>query len=100
MQLLYDVDAGQRNPILAVVGKLQFEVVQARLEAEYGVTAVVEPLNYKLARWIDGDPATLDKLPWGHGLLRARDAIIDAQFATAAARATLARTIGTAAELR
>ena len=74
MQVLYDVDAGQRNPILAVVGKLQFEVVQARLEAEYGVTAVIEPLNYKLARWIDGDPETLDKLPWGHGLLRARDA--------------------------
>ena len=74
MQVLYDQDAGQRNPILAVVGRLQFEVVQARLEAEYGVQSVVEPLSYKLARWVDGDPDTLDRLPWGHGLLRARDA--------------------------
>jgi peptide chain release factor 3 len=34
MQVLYDQDAGQRHPILAVVGRLQFEVVQARLETE------------------------------------------------------------------
>jgi peptide chain release factor 3 len=73
MQVLYDQDAGQRHPILAVVGRLQFEVVQARLETEYGVTALVEPLSYKLARWLHGDPETIDRLPWGYGLLRARD---------------------------
>ena len=54
MQVLYDADAAQRHPILAVVGRLQFEVVQARLEAEYGVTTVLEALPYKLARWLEG----------------------------------------------
>ncbi len=73
MQVLYDQDAAQRHPILAVVGRLQFDVVQARLEQEYNVTAVVEPLTYKLARWLTGPAEVLDRLPWGHGLLRARD---------------------------
>jgi peptide chain release factor 3 len=86
MQVLYDADAAQRHPILAVVGRLQFDVVQARLDAEYGVTTVLEPLPYKLARWIDGPPEALERLPWGHGLLRGRDsqgrlvALFRAQF--------------------
>jgi peptide chain release factor 3 len=37
MQVLHETDAQRRDPILAVVGVLQFEVVQARLEDEYGV---------------------------------------------------------------
>ncbi|MCC6188834.1 MAG: peptide chain release factor 3 [Anaerolineales bacterium] len=73
MQVLYGADASQRHPILAVVGRLQFDVVQARLEQEYGVPTVVEPLAYKLARWVTGEPEELERLPWGHGLLRARD---------------------------
>jgi peptide chain release factor 3 len=73
MQVLYDADAAQRHPILAVVGRLQFDVVQARLEAEYGVKTIVEPLPYKVARWLAGEPEDIERLPWGHGLLRARD---------------------------
>jgi peptide chain release factor 3 len=73
MQVLYDTDAGQRHPLLAVVGRLQFDVVQARLETEYGVDTVLEPLSYKLARWIEGPPEVIERLPWGHGLLRTRD---------------------------
>jgi peptide chain release factor 3 len=74
MQVLYEVEASQRHPILAVVGRLQFDVVQARLEAEYGVATIVEPLTYKVARWIEGAPEAIERLPWGHGLLRTRDA--------------------------
>ncbi len=74
MQVLYEQDAGQRHPILAVVGRLQFDVVQARLEAEYGVSTKLEPLTYRLARWLDGPGEAIERLPWGHGLLRARDA--------------------------
>jgi peptide chain release factor 3 len=73
MQVLYDADAAQRHPILAVVGRLQFDVVQARLDTEYGVKTIIEPLPYKLARWLDGPPDAIERLPWGHGLLRARD---------------------------
>lgn len=38
-------------PILAAVGQLQFEVVIARLAAEYNVEATLEPLAFTSARW-------------------------------------------------
>ncbi len=48
--------------ILGAVGVLQFDVTMARLEAEYGVDAVYEPVDYSTARWIDcADPKTLDR---------------------------------------
>lgn len=41
----------QRAPLLAAVGPLQFEVVQYRLESEYGAESRFEPAPYSLARW-------------------------------------------------
>ena len=38
--------------ILGAVGPLQFEVVAFRLQDEYGVTCVFEPINVHTARWI------------------------------------------------
>jgi peptide chain release factor 3 len=38
--------------ILGAVGVLQFEVIMARLKAEYGVEADTEPVDYATARWI------------------------------------------------
>jgi peptide chain release factor 3 len=49
------------NYILGAVGVLQFEVVVARLQAEYGVEATTEPVNYSAARWIyNNDRKKLD----------------------------------------
>lgn len=73
MQVLYEVDAGRRDPILAVVGILQFEVVQARLENEYGVQTKLEPLPHQLSRWIEGDADELEKLPWRYSMVRTTD---------------------------
>jgi peptide chain release factor 3 len=73
MQVLYDTDAYRRDPILAVVGMLQFDVVRWRLEAEYGVSTVLEPMTYKLSRWAEGPEEVLERLPWGHGLHKVRD---------------------------
>jgi peptide chain release factor 3 len=39
--------------ILGAVGQLQFEVVAFRLQDEYGVQCVFEPVNVHTARWID-----------------------------------------------
>jgi peptide chain release factor 3 len=48
--------------ILGAVGILQFDVTMARLEAEYGVDAVYEPVDYSAARWVDcEDKKTLDR---------------------------------------
>lgn len=41
--------------ILGAVGVLQFDVIMARLKAEYGVDALYEGINYATARWISCD---------------------------------------------
>jgi peptide chain release factor 3 len=60
--------------VLAVVGKLQFDVVQARLEMEYSVPTELEPLPFALARWIEGPEAVVKSLPVRSEALLARDA--------------------------
>lgn len=73
MQVLYETDAGKRDPILAVVGILQFDVVKARLETEYGVPTRLEPLKYEEARVVEGPQEKIEALPWGYGLVRTQD---------------------------
>ena len=53
VQGLQRTNAAQRVPILAAVGPLQFEVVQYRLESEYGAESRLEPTEWKLLRWLD-----------------------------------------------
>ncbi|MDB4484711.1 MAG: peptide chain release factor 3 [Parasynechococcus sp.] len=62
VQILYDIDESKRDPILAAVGQLQLEVVQHRLEHEYGVETRLEPLGYQVARWVAGGWPELEKL--------------------------------------
>jgi len=51
VQVYYSVDSIRREPILGAVGKLQFDVVEARFLQEYSVRAVNTPLNFVCARW-------------------------------------------------
>jgi peptide chain release factor 3 len=73
IQLLYPTDSSRREPILAAVGALQFDVVRARLESEYGVETRLEPLNYEFARWVRGTPEALVALGNSRGRLRCED---------------------------
>ncbi len=50
MQVFY-VAAGRREPIVGVVGALQFDVIVSRLQTEYNVVASVDPASYTAARW-------------------------------------------------
>jgi peptide chain release factor 3 len=53
--------------IVGVVGPLQFEVLAARIEAEYGLPATFESAGVEAARWIDADdPAVLKKFTDGN----------------------------------
>jgi peptide chain release factor 3 len=61
MQVFY-VTAGRREPIVGVVGALQFDVIVSRLHNEYGVEAKVEPASYVLARWVADPAAALPSL--------------------------------------
>ncbi len=45
-------DPSTEDIILGVVGELQFEVFQYRLENEYGVKVNLNRIPYKIARWI------------------------------------------------
>ncbi len=59
VQVLHPAVGGLQAPILASVGELQFDVVEARLAGEYGVRIAVERLPHTLARRIEGDPAAV-----------------------------------------
>lgn len=43
------------EPILGVVGVLQFDVIKFRLQNEYSVEGVFEPVPYNCARWYHSD---------------------------------------------
>jgi peptide chain release factor 3 len=45
---------GIEEMILGVVGQLQFEVMEYRMKAEYGVDIVLQRLPYQFARWVIG----------------------------------------------
>ncbi|MDJ0796456.1 MAG: peptide chain release factor 3 [Calothrix sp. MO_167.B12] len=62
VQIMYSVDEAKRDPILAAVGQLQLEVVQFRLQNEYGIETILDVLPYSVARWVDGGWEALNKI--------------------------------------
>jgi peptide chain release factor 3 len=77
IQSFRDQQSSRREPLLAAVGELQFDLVRFRLENEYDAKTDMEPLPYKLARWVDRDMQALLQLrlpsnskvvvdQWGH----------------------------------
>ncbi|HND48513.1 MAG TPA: peptide chain release factor 3, partial [Anaerolineales bacterium] len=73
VQILYNVNAFKREPILAVVGQLQFDVVQARLESEYNVKTELERLNHSHLRWVLGEDKDIEALANRGDAILARD---------------------------
>jgi peptide chain release factor 3 len=53
VQVLSSDLRGDQAPVLAAVGPLQFDVVQHRLEHEFGAKADLDHLDYSLARRTD-----------------------------------------------
>ncbi len=73
IQVLYPIDSVRRDPIVAAVGQLQFDVVVARLASEYQVEARIEPLDFTCARWIRSNDPGLATVQWPSQILRAQD---------------------------
>ncbi len=72
IQILHFPDSATKIPLLAAVGPLQFEVVQYRLESEYGAESRLEPAPWSVVRWLpqgisENDLASLS-LPTGSRL--------------------------------
>jgi peptide chain release factor 3 len=55
IQVLQLRDAATKVPLLAAVGPLQFEVVQYRLESEYGAPSRLEPAPWAVVRWLPAE---------------------------------------------
>ncbi|HEX5400141.1 MAG TPA: GTP-binding protein [Verrucomicrobiae bacterium] len=55
IQALYLRDSAAKIPLLAAVGPLQFEVVQFRLESEYGAASRLEAAPWTVVRWLPRD---------------------------------------------
>jgi len=58
IQAYYLKNSGHKVPVLGAVGPLQFEVVQYRLESEYGAESRLEQTNWKVLRWISPEVNT------------------------------------------
>ncbi len=55
IQALYLRNSSVKTPLLAAVGPLQFEVVQFRLENEYGAASRLEAAPWTVVRWLPVD---------------------------------------------
>ena len=51
MQAFQLNNSAQRVPLLGAVGPLQFEVVQYRMQTEYGAESRLESAPWKIVRW-------------------------------------------------
>lgn len=64
VQVLREIDNPFSSPMMAAVGRLQFEVMQHRLKEEYNVETKLEPLPYQASAWLKGDVKSF-KVPFG-----------------------------------
>ncbi len=62
---LFHQPGREKDPVMGVVGQLQFDVLAYRLEHEYGAKVALDRLGYSFARWVVGDtpltPALLEQ---------------------------------------
>jgi len=65
-------DAMRKTPLLGAAGPLQFEIVQYRLETEYGASARLQSASWTETRWVDPE-AALDGVVVAGGVQRALD---------------------------
>ena len=74
VQVFYQESSAGPVPIVGAVGLLQFDVLLFRLDAEYGVPCKLEPLPFKLARWVRGSDTAIDAVVEGRSRMRLYDA--------------------------
>lgn len=61
VQLLYPLNSVSNDPLVAAVGRLQFDVLVFRLQEEYGVRTKMDLLPQQHSAWLVGDSATFKK---------------------------------------
>ncbi|MBX7143977.1 MAG: peptide chain release factor 3 [Oligoflexia bacterium] len=71
VQLLRPFDNPDGTPIIAAVGRLQFDVLQYRLQDEYNVETIMDMMPYQESAWVMGDASSLRR-PQSSALARDR----------------------------
>jgi peptide chain release factor 3 len=61
VQRMWPEEGASGDPLIAAVGRLQFEVLQYRLRDEYGVETHLTPLPYECSAWLEGDRASFSE---------------------------------------
>ncbi|MCI0673290.1 MAG: peptide chain release factor 3, partial [Myxococcaceae bacterium] len=73
VQLFQQLAMGMKDPIVGVVGALQFEVLEYRLEHEYGAKIALDRLPYSHARWVLGQDFDPKKFDWEGNRMTVQD---------------------------
>jgi peptide chain release factor 3 len=73
VQVLRDADLGDQAPVLAAVGRLQFDVATWRLEHEFGAPVELTPTSYRVARRTDAASEPALRRMRGVNVLRRAD---------------------------
>lgn len=73
IQIFQEHSTGMEEIIVGVVGVLQFEVLQYRLEHEYNVEIKLETLPYEYIRWIVECPKPIEELSGTSDMKKIRD---------------------------
>jgi len=64
VQIFQQLQMGMKDPIVGVVGALQLEVLQYRLDHEYGADVILDRLDFSHARWVVGSNFDPRKFDW------------------------------------
>ncbi len=64
IQIFQQLQMGMKDPIVGVVGQLQFEVLQYRIQHEYGADILVDKLGYTIARWVVAEKFDAKAFDW------------------------------------
>jgi peptide chain release factor 3 len=80
VQVLRDDDLGDTAPVLAAVGRMQFEVFSHRLEFEFGAPVELSPTTYRVARRTDAASAVELRRTTGVRVLSRADGTLLALF--------------------
>ena len=73
IQIFQEYNTGMEEIIVGVVGALQFEVLQYRLENEYNVGIILDRLPYEHIRWIKNRDIDLDALTGTSDMKKIKD---------------------------
>src|SRR5690606_5398968 len=64
VQLFQQLAMGMKDPIVGVVGSLQFDVLEHRLQHEYGARIVLDRMGFSIARWVLGENFSPRSFDW------------------------------------